>query len=113
MYFIFTLLRNFISFRNQLFTFAILFAVIFNEIVQSTERNMTQYQCPLDAMEMFLLLWVVGFLLQLLENVIHEGREFWRDFWNVYSALNIMFFTLSYGIWFAGFSYYNKGKAKG
>ena len=88
----------------------VVFGVILHEIVESTHRNMTQYQCPLDAVEFALLVWVISSILHLLENVMHNGKAYWSDFWNVYSTFNTFAFAVAYGVWFTGFITTNEGK---
>ena len=97
------------SFLSYMLIYVILMAVILNEIEESTERNMTQYRCPLDGAEMLLLLWVFASLLHLLEHMYIYRGDFWKDFWNIYTTLNVLFFTISYLIWFAGYLYHSKG----
>ena len=100
------------SFINFVLTYLIVSATILSEIVESTERNMTQIHCPLDPVEKLLLLWVAGYLLQIAERILTEGRVFFMDFWNIYTMMNILFFSISYIIWFVGFVHYNKGLRK-
>ena len=89
--------------------YVILIAVILHEITESTKRNMTQYGCPLDAFEKVTLLWVVGSLFHVLESLVVHGRDFLKDFWNIYTALNVMFFAISYGVWYWSYLQHNEG----
>ena len=98
------------SFMNFVCVYAILLTLVLWEIVESTERNMTQFRCPLDSVETFLLLWVIGSALHLMERIVVDGGNFFKDFWNIYAVIKIGVFVAAYAIWFVGFAYYNEGK---
>ena len=78
------------------FMFCILLMV---EVMAFTENTLFCLS-QLRTNSWLILVCITTMFFHLIEMITIEKSAFWREFWNIYSALNVVLFVAAYVIWF-------------
>ena len=80
--------------------FYIIFCVLLLVEVQEYSENVLFSFCPMPIYSWLTLVCTVAMFFQLIEMMLIKKSAFWKDFWSIYSAVNVVLFMASYVIWF-------------